>query len=174
MSVVRTCSLCKWPVPYTTAKASREFETNKLLTQLQFSVVKHFNYNTAWFKKMDSNSYVYISWTIHGMWMIYVTFQRGGPKFSNIAARMLKRRWNARCTAVADSDVMNSRTQKILCCICSQLTLLHGFALGERSSGVQVLNPKSENMRIKHIRQEFVIFLIMAITANITWGENHS
>jgi hypothetical protein len=26
--------------------------------------------NTAWLKKMDSKSYVYISWTIHGMWMI--------------------------------------------------------------------------------------------------------
>ena len=32
---------------------------------------------------MDSISYVYISWTIHGMWMIYITFERGGPKFSN-------------------------------------------------------------------------------------------
>jgi len=30
---------------------------------------------------------------------------------------MLKRRRNARCTAVADSVLMNSRTQKILCCI---------------------------------------------------------
>ena len=29
---------------------------------------------------------------------------------------MLKRRRNARCTAVADSVSMNSRTQKILCC----------------------------------------------------------
>ena len=38
---------------------------------------------TEWFKKMDSISYVYISWTIHGMWMIYITFERGGPKFSN-------------------------------------------------------------------------------------------
>ena len=36
---------------------------------------------TGWFKKMDSISYVYISWTIHGMWMIYITFERGGPKF---------------------------------------------------------------------------------------------
>ena len=44
---------------------------------------------TAWFKKMDSNSYVYISWTIHGMWMIYITFERGGPKFSNTTARAL-------------------------------------------------------------------------------------
>ena len=30
---------------------------------------------------------------------------------------MLKWRWNARCTAVADPVLMNSRTQKILCCI---------------------------------------------------------
>ena len=30
---------------------------------------------------------------------------------------MLKRRRNARCTAVADSVLMNSRTQKFLCCI---------------------------------------------------------
>ena len=30
---------------------------------------------------------------------------------------MLKRRRNARCTAVSDSILMNSRTQKILCCI---------------------------------------------------------
>jgi len=30
---------------------------------------------------------------------------------------MLKQRRNARCTAVADSVLMNSRTQKILCCI---------------------------------------------------------
>jgi len=26
-------------------------------------------YYTAWFKKMGSISYVYIAWTIHGMWM---------------------------------------------------------------------------------------------------------
>jgi len=30
--------------------------------------------NTAWFRKMDSVLYVHISWTIHGMWMIYITF----------------------------------------------------------------------------------------------------
>jgi len=30
---------------------------------------------------------------------------------------MLKRRRNARCTTVADSVLMNSRTQKIFCCI---------------------------------------------------------
>jgi len=36
---------------------------------------------TGWFKMMDSNSYVYISWTIHGMWMIYITFERGGLNF---------------------------------------------------------------------------------------------
>ena len=36
---------------------------------------------------------------------------------SLVGGWMLKRRWNARCTAVADSVLMNSRTQKILCCI---------------------------------------------------------
>jgi len=51
--------------------------------------------NTVWFKKMDSISYVYISWTIHGMWMIYITFEREGPKFSNTTTRVL-----AQCTAV--------------------------------------------------------------------------
>ena len=49
----------------------------------------------GWFKKMDSISHVYISWTIHGMWMIYITFERWGPKLSNITARAL-----AYCTAV--------------------------------------------------------------------------
>jgi hypothetical protein len=41
-----------------------------------------FPHSTAWLKKIDSISYVYICWTIHGMWMIYITFERGGPKFS--------------------------------------------------------------------------------------------
>ena len=44
---------------------------------------------TVWFKKMDSILYVHISWTIQGMWIIYITFERGGPKFSNTAARAL-------------------------------------------------------------------------------------
>ena len=45
--------------------------------------------NSGWFKKTDTISYAYISWTIHGMWMIYITLERGGPKFSNITARAL-------------------------------------------------------------------------------------
>jgi hypothetical protein len=32
-------------------------------------------------KKMDSVSYVYISWTVHGMWMICIAFERGGTRF---------------------------------------------------------------------------------------------
>jgi len=44
---------------------------------------------TAWLKKMDSISYVHISWTIHGMWMIYITFERGGSKFLKTAARAI-------------------------------------------------------------------------------------
>ena len=43
-------------------------------------------------------------------------------------------RVNARCTAVADSVLMNSRTQKILCCIAAIL-LSTDAALGKRSSG---------------------------------------
>jgi hypothetical protein len=42
---------------------------------------------TGWFKKMDSISYVCISWTMCCMWVIYITFGRGGPKFSNTTAR---------------------------------------------------------------------------------------
>jgi hypothetical protein len=38
---------------------------------------------------MDSISYVYISWPIHGMWMIYITFEREGHKFSNTTVRAL-------------------------------------------------------------------------------------
>ena len=38
---------------------------------------------------MDSISYVYISWTTHVMWMIYITFERGDPKFSRTTARAL-------------------------------------------------------------------------------------
>jgi len=30
---------------------------------------------------MDSVSYVYISWTIKSMWMIYITFKTEDPKF---------------------------------------------------------------------------------------------
>jgi len=37
--------------------------------------------NAAWFKKIDPILYVCISWTIHGMWMIYITFERGGLNF---------------------------------------------------------------------------------------------
>jgi len=33
--------------------------------------------STARLKKMDSILYVYISWTIHGMWMNYIKFERG-------------------------------------------------------------------------------------------------
>jgi len=28
---------------------------------------------------MDSISYVYISWTLYDVWMIYITFERGDP-----------------------------------------------------------------------------------------------
>jgi len=56
--------------------------------------------------------------------MIYITFERGGPKFSNTTPRTLACR-----TAVQQRQL---RSKWLLC---SQLTLLHGCALGERSSG---------------------------------------
>jgi hypothetical protein len=52
--------------------------------------------NTGLFKKMDSISYVYISWTIQGMWMIYTTFERGGPEFSNTTATAVQRAFRLR------------------------------------------------------------------------------
>jgi len=58
-------------------------------------------------QKVDSNSYVYISWTIHGMWMIYITLERGGPKFSNTTNRELAFR-----TAVQQRHL---RTKWLLC-----------------------------------------------------------
>jgi len=39
---------------------------------------------------MDSISYDYIYWTVHGMWIIYIAFEREDPKFSNFTARMLE------------------------------------------------------------------------------------
>jgi len=66
---------------------------NDLLSVASADTVKSVWYglhvNTAWFKKTDSISYIYISWTIHGMWMIYIRFERGGPKFSNTTTRAL-------------------------------------------------------------------------------------
>ena len=42
------------------------------------SIEKHNTYHffvyKAWFKKIDSISYVYVSWIIHDIWMIYIKF----------------------------------------------------------------------------------------------------
>ena len=65
---------------------------------------------TAWFKKMDSISYVYISWTIHGMWIIYITFETGDPKFSNTTARVLAKR-----KAMSVESKMATMQHKIFC-----------------------------------------------------------
>jgi len=41
-------------------------------------------------KKIDSISYVYISWTIHGiLWMMYITCEKGSPQCLNTIARTL-------------------------------------------------------------------------------------
>jgi len=37
---------------------------------------------------------------MHGMWMIYITFERGGPKFSNITAEC----WNEDKTHAAQQS----------------------------------------------------------------------
>jgi len=42
----------------------------------QFSTVHGDPWYKAWFKKMDSISYAYISWTIHGMWMLCNIWKR--------------------------------------------------------------------------------------------------
>ena len=69
--------------------------------------------NTAWFKKMDSFLYVYISWTIHGIWMTYITFVRRDPKVWNITPRAL-----VFCTAVQQRQLrtkLAARQHKIFC-----------------------------------------------------------
>ena len=93
---------------------------------------------TTWFKKMDSISYVYISWTVHGMWIIHITFERGGHKFSNTTARALALA-HSRAAASVESK-MATMQHKSFCVrefikTESQLTLLHVCAIGERSSG---------------------------------------
>ena len=35
---------------------------------------------------MDSIWYICISWTVRGYWMVYITFERGCPQFSNTTA----------------------------------------------------------------------------------------
>jgi hypothetical protein len=67
--------------------------------------------STTWFKKMDSISYVYISWTIQSMWMIYITFESVQP-----------------CSSVSWEQNGYYAAQALL--------VLHSScALGERSSG---------------------------------------
>jgi hypothetical protein len=44
---------------------------------------------TEWFKKMDRISYGYIFWAVYRMWMIYITFESGGPIVWNTTARAL-------------------------------------------------------------------------------------
>jgi hypothetical protein len=67
---------------------------------------------TAWFKRIDSISYVHISRTIYDIWMIYITFERGGHTFSNTTARAL-----AQSTAVQQRQL---RTKWLLCNTCKQ------------------------------------------------------
>ena len=86
---------------------------------------------------------------------------------------MLKRRRNARCTAVADSVLMNSRTQKILCCIVATLLSTDAAARLQASALVVVienLGPSLSNvMQIIHIPciiQEIQTYEIESIFLN--------
>jgi hypothetical protein len=54
--------------------------------------------NTVWLKKMDSISYVYISWTIHGVWMNLkeevLNFQiRSLERLPSVQQRQLRAKW---------------------------------------------------------------------------------
>jgi len=67
-------------------------DKNLIVIKLTLNWVKYIAWKlqyTGWFIKRDSVSYIYISWTIHGMWMIYIKFERGDPVFSNTTARAL-------------------------------------------------------------------------------------
>jgi hypothetical protein len=63
---------------------SNKYEINTILRQLCFDGPTHPHLHKTqrgwrtwrWLKKMDSISYVYISRTIHGMWIIYITFEK--------------------------------------------------------------------------------------------------
>ena len=71
-----------------------------------------YNKSTAWFKKMDSILYIYVSWTIQGMWMFYTTFQRRGSKFSNT---IVQRSPSASCAAASVESKMATMQHKIFC-----------------------------------------------------------
>ena len=54
--------------------------THTHITHTHTQTHTHTHTHTAWFKKMDSISYIYISWIIHLIWMNYITFKRGDSK----------------------------------------------------------------------------------------------
>jgi hypothetical protein len=96
-STVDLCALSLYvtsPLLYQLQRFNKSpIKTKMLLWIRLLSGVLFLNkHNPAWFKKMDSISYVCISWTIRGMWIIYITFERGGLKFSNTTARALASR----------------------------------------------------------------------------------
>ena len=67
---------------------------------------------TGWFKQMDSVSYVFISWTIHGMWMIYIKFKRGSVHFQ---LSPLERSPSAQPSAASVESKMATMQHKIFC-----------------------------------------------------------
>jgi len=65
---------------------SLQEKQDKELNMLNGCINTH---NMGWLKKMDSIFYIYIFWTIHCIWMIYITFERGDSKISNTITRAL-------------------------------------------------------------------------------------
>ena len=64
---------------------------------------------------MDSISYVYISWTIHGMWMIYITFEGGHRHFQLPSLeRYIARLAHSRATASFESKMATTQ-YKMFC-----------------------------------------------------------
>ena len=88
-NAVRTNKLLKTQIFLQFKKSAlmKTFGSEKKVTQENRMYGSPSQY-TGWFIKMNSILYVYISRTIHGMWMIYITFERGGPKFSHTTAWM--------------------------------------------------------------------------------------
>jgi hypothetical protein len=80
-------------IDYCTSRVFLYMPINVLLPisgSLRFLKLSAYFIYIALLKKMDWISYVYISGTIHGMWMMYITFWREGPKCSNNTAQC----WN--------------------------------------------------------------------------------
>ena len=64
---------------------------------------------------MDSLSYIYIFWTIYDIWMIYISFERGDPKFRSILLELWLDRLAHSRAAVPFESKMATMQHKIFC-----------------------------------------------------------